>query len=880
MRWWQRLIRRQQLETQADRELQFHLAEREAELIARGQNPREARRQARLELGGVEQVKEQIRDARGTRWVDDLVQDVRYALRGLRRKPGFAAGVICTLALGGGATTIIFTVANGVLLRPLPYPQPHQLVSVQEQTDWSTALGNLWAFAYPNYLDCKRDVRALQLAAWRFSGGTVSGQGDAQYVSGRQISADLFSVLGVEVATGRAFLSTEDQPGGSPVVILGHGLWQRFYGGSPSAIGGTLTFDGTPYTVVGVMPAGFRLAGDADLFTPIGQSAQPNMKNREAHPGIRVWARVKPGATLEEAQTELTLIARRLAAEYPVSNKGRSFIVEPLRPFVGDAGSTLWLLLGAVSLVLVIACANIASLLLARAVSRDREMAMRAALGARRSRLIRQCLTESAVMGLLGGAIGVLIATIGVGRFVAFWPGSLPRAEEVQIDWRVLLFAFGLSLFSGILFGLAPALRAPARDLERTLRAGSWTVARSSRKLHASFVMSQIAMAVVLLVCAGMLGRAMLRLSSLDPGVDVRNVLVTRMALSPAVLGNPTAIRAAWDDVLERARRVPGVKAIAMVDTVPMREGNNQLTYWTSAAMPDPEQRPTALATSVTPDYLEVMGLPLRRGRFFDDRDRLDSEPVIVIDDVLARQTFGDEDPIGKHLWFQGLGGPVLIVGVVGHVRHWGLASDDQARVRAQMYYPIAQVPDQLMRRWSELMSIAVRTDGSPMNFLETLRQELRGMAGDQVLYQIRTLDQLANDTLARQRFLLLLFGLFAGIALLLACIGVYGVQAYLTSQRVPEFGVRMALGASATDVMRLVLGDSLWMILVGIVVGTIGAIGAGRVLSGLVDGVRPTEVSTVALVLSMLVTAALLASFVPARRASLVDTVAALRRE
>ena len=706
MRWWQRLIRRQQLETQADKELQFHLAGREAELIARGGDPREAHRQARVELGGVEQVKEQLRDARGTRWLDDLSQDVRYALRGLRRKPGFAAVVICTLALGGGATTIIFTVANGVLLRPLPYPQPNQLVSIQEKTDWSTAYGNVWAFAYP------------------------------------------------------------------------------------------------------------------------------------------------------------------------------TFVAEPLRPFVGDAGSTLWLLLGAVSLVLVIACANIASLLLARAVSRDREMAMRAALGARRGRLIRQCLTESAVLGLLGGALGILVTTVGVGRFVEFWPGTLPRAEEVQIDWRVLVFAVGLSLMSGILFGLAPALRAPARDLERTLRAGSWTVARSSRRLHRSFVMSQVAIAVVLLVCAGMLGRALLRLSWLDPGVEIRNVLVTRMAISPSVLASPTAIRAAWDDVLDRARRVPGVKAVAMVDTVPMREGNNQLEYWTSAAMPSRDQRPTALATSVTPDYLEVMGLPLRRGRFFDDRDRLNSEPVIVIDDVLSRQTFGDEDPVGKRLWFQDLGGPVLIVGVVGHVRHWGLASDDQAQVRAQMYYPIAQVPDRLMRRWSELMSIAVRTSGSPMNFLDTLRLELRGTAGDQVLYQTRTLEQLANDTLARQRFLLLLFGMFAGVALLLACIGVYGVQAYLTSQRVPEFGVRMALGASAADVIRLVLGESLKMIFAGIAVGTLGAIAAGRVLSGLVDGVQPTEVSTVALVISLLVVAALVAGFVPARRASLVDTVAALRRE
>lgn len=413
----------------------------------------------------------------------------------------------------------------------------------------------------------------------------------------------------------------------------------------------------------------------------MGQDTAAFMQNREAHP-VGVVARLRPGATLLQAQTELALIGRHLAEQFPKSNKSRTFIVHPLRPNVGNVRSTLWLLLGAVTLVLLIACVNIASLLLARAVSRERELAMRVALGAGRSRLVRQCLTESAVLGISGGVLGLFFAAVGLHPFIALWPGSLPRAEEVQLDGHVLVFALAASLLCGLLFGLAPALRAPARELEQTLRAGAWTVTGSSRRLHSGFVISEIALAVVLLVCAGMLGRALLRLASLDPGVNVHNVLTARMALSPATLQSPARIRAAWDDVLDRARRVPGVQSFAMVDTVPMREGNNPIGYWTTPALPPENQRPLVLANSVSPDYLGVMGIPLRQGRFFDNHDRVGNQAVVVIDDVMAQQAFSGQQPIGKRLWI-GLGtDPVTVVGVVGHVRYWGLAGDDQAQVR------------------------------------------------------------------------------------------------------------------------------------------------------------------------------------------------------
>ncbi|HEY2495990.1 MAG TPA: ABC transporter permease [Candidatus Angelobacter sp.] len=881
MNWLQRLWRRQQMDEQLERELNFHLEQHITDLQKEGHSPQEARRLARLELGGPEQVKEQCRDARGTRWLQDLLRDLHYALRTLRQRPGFVAVALLTLALGSGATTVMFTMIRGVLLKPLAYPQPERLLVLHEQTDWSTRFGNQWGFTYPNFLDCQQRSRSLAMAAWMFGGGTVSHPGEAEYVEGREISADLFSVLDIQLARGRAFLPDEDRLGGAPVAIVSYSFWRRHYGGSIDAGNAPMVYDGKSYTIVGVTPSGFRLDGDeVDVFTLLGQDTNARLRSRDAH-RLRVVARMRPGVTLPAAQTELAMIARPLAEQYPDSNKGRSFVAEPLRPQVGDVGNTLWLLLGAVSLVLMIACVNVASLLLARSVSRERELAMRVALGASRSRLVRQCLTESALLGLAGGLLGILLATAGIRPFVVFWPGSLPRAEEVHLDWQVLLFAVAISLFSGLLFGLAPALRAPVRDLEQVLRAGGRTVTGGARRLHSSFIISEVTLAVVLLVAAGILGRTLLRLSSLDPGLNFHNVLVTRMALSAATLADPPRTRAAWDDVMDRARHVPGVESVALVDTVPMREGNNQLSYWTSAALPAPKDMPIALATSVTPEYLKVMGIALLQGRFFNDQDRLGNNPVIVIDDVLAQKAFSGRTAVGQRLWIPEAGtGAFQVVGVVGHVRHWGLASDDQSQVRAQLYYPFAQLPDQFVRRWSELMSIAVRTKLDPLNVVETLRREVRGVGNDQVLYEVRTMEQLVSGTLALQRFLLLLFGIFAGLALLLACVGIYGVLAYLTSQRIPEIGVRMALGASAANVMWLVLRQSLAMIFAGVIAGIIAALMAGRLLERLVPGVRAMEPLTFAMMISVLVIAALMASFVPARRASRVDPMIALRQE
>src|SRR6266581_3017374 len=880
MSWWTRLWRRGQMEAQLEKELRFHLDQHTADLIARGHEPAEARRLARLALGGPEQVKEKCRDARGTRWLEDLLRDARYALRTFRQKPGFTLVALLTLALGIGATTVMFAVINSVLLRPLSYPQPDRLVTLRIFTE---QFGELWGFSNLDFGDAKRESQTLALAAWTYSGGTISVPGDPEYVNGRQISSELFSTLGISPAQGRAFRPDEDRPGEPPVAIISYGLWQRDFGGDPSAIGRSLVYEGKPYTVVGIAPTSFQLDGDADVFTPLEQrqNTDPRMQNRSAR-FLRVMARLRPGFGLAEGRAELSLIARHLAGEYPKSNADLGMIAYPLqKELVGDVGSMLWLLLSAVGVVLLIACVNIASLLLARAVSRERELAMRVALGAGRSRLARQCLTESAMLGLGGGLLGVVLAFVSVHPFVAFWPGSLPRAEEVHLDWRVLVFAVGTALLSGLLFGLAPALRIPMRGVEQTLRAGARSIAGSSRRLHSAFVISEIALAVVLLVSAGMLGHTLLALSSLDPGFNLHNVMAAHFALSPGTLANPEKAREAWQDVLDRARRVPGVESVALADIIPMRKGENSVPYWTTATPPPPNQEPVALASCVTPDYLKVMGIPLRHGRFFNERDRIGSEPVVVVDENLAEHAFGSKDAVGKRIWIPAMGAtPALVVGIVGHVRQWGLAADDQSRVRDQMYYPFAQVPAPLLHFFSSIMSFAARTTIPPLNVVEPLSRELRGVAGDQALYEVHTMEQLVSASLARQRFLLLLFGVFAGLALLLACIGIYGVLAYLTGQRVPEIGVRMTLGAKPAEVMWLVLRQSLEMISLGIGIGLIAAGAAGRVLERLVEGMQPTMLSTSFIIIPFLVFAATFASFVPARRASRVDPMSSLRQE
>jgi predicted permease len=860
-----------------EKELAFHVETHVAELISRGVDPDTARREARLALGGPEQVKEQCREVRSTRWLQDLLQDSRYAMRTIRREPGFAGAIILILALGIGATTAMFAVIDGVLLRPLAYPDSDRLISLRGFTEKT---GQNWGFSKPDLDDLRDASRTVSLAAWTYGGGTLSAPGEPEYLQGRKVSAELFQVLGVSFLSGRGFQGDDDRPGGRPVAVISYGLWQRRFGGAASAIGASLTFDGRPYVVEGVLPRGFALEGDADIFAALGQDPDPRLENRSAR-FIRVVGRLRPGVNLADARAELATIGGRLALQHPTSNEGRAVRVLQLqRDVVSGVGATLWLLMAAVSIVLLIACVNIASLMLARASSRGREFALRTALGAGRGRLLRQCLTESAWFSLCGGVLGMLGALAALGPFVASWPGNLPRVDEIRVDAPVCLFALTLSIGTALFFGIVPVIRIPIR-VDRDLRVGGRTMTGGSNRLHAVFVVSQLALAVVLLAAAGMLGRTLLTLSSLDPGLDVNNVLTARFAISPALVEHPAGIRAAWQDALDRAARVPGVQAVALTDIVPMRPGENTLPYSTDANPVPVAQLPSALASSVTPAYPRVMGILLRHGRFIDDHDRLGSDPVIVVDENLARHAFGRDDVVGKQLWIPAIGAsPVQIVGVVGHVRHWGLGSDDQSLVRDQIYYPLAQVPDQLLHFFSSIMSIAVRTTVPPQAVADSMRRELRGASGDQSLYQFRTLEQLVTGSLAQQRLLMWLVGAFAGFALLLACVGIYGLLSYVTRTRVREFGVRMALGASAGEIRRLVLGRSATLIATGSAIGACGAWITSRVMFRLVEGMRPADLPTATLMIGLLVGAALIASAAPAYRASRLNVTRALRED
>ena len=881
MNWLQRLLRGREMEEALEKELRFQLDSHAADLMARGVRPEEAQRQARLALGGMEQVKEECRETRGTRWLTDFLQDLRYALRMLQRAPVFTAVTLATLSLAIGGATVLFSVVNGVMLKPLPYAEPARLLGVYGHADsWNSALFGEQNLAYPDFLDLKNSIRSVDLAGWFFNPGILSAPGQAEYVTEYDASANLFSVLGVPLLRGRGFTAAEDRPAGAPVAILGYSLWQRRFGGSAAALGSTITLNGARYSVIGIAAPGFRLRDEeADVYTPLGQNTQPLLRRRAPHP-IGAIARLRRGATAEGARAELAVSGAGLAAQYPASNAERSFLALPLRANVNGVRSTLWLLMGAVALVLLIACANTAGLLLARAAARDRELAMRAALGAGRGRLIRQCLTESGVLALGGGALGVGLAALGLRPFIALWPGALPRSQEIALDWRVLLFALLVSVGSGVVFGLAPALRAPSRHLEQRLRAASRSLTGGSHRLQAAFVICEIGLAMVLLVSAAVLGRTLLRLSAIDTGVEARHVLTARMALSAYTLGNPARIRVAWREALDRARRVPGVEAIAAVDTVPLRSGNNQIAYGTTPPASGDRERPMALANSVTPDYLKVMGIRLMEGRFFEERDGVGSESVAVVDTVLAHDAFPGQDVIGKRLWI-GLGNdPVRVVGVVCHVRYWGPAGDDRAQVRAQIYYPFAQVPDGLQRRWSELMSVAVRASGDPMAILGPLRRALTGAGNDQAIYEIHSMEQLAAASLARQRFLLTLFAVFAGLALGLASMGIYGVLSYLTAQRVPEIGVRMAMGASAGGVIAMVLRQSLGMAALGIACGSVGAMVAAEALRRSVEGMQPAEASTYLVTAAVLGLAAAAAASLPARAASRVNPITALRQE
>lgn len=877
MNWFRRLTRKRQLEAELEKELQDHIARQQAAYMDQRVPEAEALRKARLQFGGMAQIKEECREARGTLWLESIWQDMRFAARTLRQNRGFAAAAICTLALGIGANTAIFSVINGVILRPLPYKDPGRLVAVDEQLRKS---GENFAFSYPDFLDVQRAARSLQgIAAYRNSGLNITSPGEPAYVHSRQISAGFFSVLGVSPVLGREFHRDEDHHGAAPVAMISYSLWQERFGGKATAIGARLVAAGKAYTVIGIVPGGFRFDGVREVFTPIGQDDTIATQKRDMYSGIAAIARLKPGVTLERANAELQAIGSRLAHEYPDTNARMTFGAEPLKQqVIGNIGSTLFLLAGAVGLVLLIACANVANLFLARSMSRAREFTIRMALGAGRRRLVRQLLTESILLGLCGGAAGACLGAALTTWALRHLPDWLPRAQDVRMDGRVLLFAAAVSIGTGLVFGLAPALRQHF-DLGTGLSQGSRGTRSGIRRVQSTFAVVELALALVLLTGAGLMMRTILHLWAVNPGFDPHNLLTMTVTLSPQTTTSPARMRAAWHETLERVRNTPGVQAAALDSLIPLTGDSQQVAYWTSSETIAPKSAPSAWTFTPTPAYLQTMKIPLLRGRFFTEQDRLGSEPVIIIDETLAKRLFAGMDPVGRSLSLQ-LVGRVRIIGVVGAIKHRSLDEDAYGPPEPALYIPFLQFPDQFMQLTLNGMNLLVRTSVNPDSVIAAVKQSVLGPTRDQPVRDVATMEQIMSDSMGRRRGMLFLLAIFAAVALALASIGIYGVISYATSRRVQEVGIRMALGAQPAQVLRLFMSQGMRMIAVGILAGIAASVGLMRMMATLLYRVSPTDPLTLCAVALLLSAIACAAIYVPARRAARVDPSTALRYE
>ena len=808
-----------------------------------------------------------------------LWQDLRLGLRMLLKNSGFSAVVVLTLALGIGANVALFSVVNGVLLNPLPFPQPDQLVTL----DQSKPNFDLGAIPYPNFRDLQKDNTTFSaMAISRGYGFSLIGSGEAERVSARYVSADFFSVLDVKPALGRAFAAGEDEPGVGPVVMISGDLWQRKFGAGQDVVGKGLTLDDKTYTIVGVVPANFTLYRGTDVYVPIGQWNNPALKLRSAALGLHGIGRLKPGVTIEQAQADLNSVMSRLAATYPNTNKGNGAKVSSLKQrMISGIGSTLWLLLGAVGFVLLIACVNVSNLLLARSTGRTREFAIRAALGAGRWRLLRQSLTESMLLALAGGGLGLVVASWGTNAALAALPTTLPRATEVRLDTRVLIFTVAISLFTGILAGLAPALRTSKSRLSETLKEGGRGASRARGRAQGIMVAVEMALAVVLLIGAGLMIRSLRALWNVDPGFRSDNVLTFSLSLSPSMrTASPKATRAALRELSDQIASAPGVRAVSFsAGAIPLA-GEDDLFFWVEG-QPKPasqSEMSMALVYRVEPGYLTAMGVPLKQGRFFTDQDDERSQSVVVIDEVFARKHFGDANPVGKRIRQDGQD-PQQIIGVVGHVKQWSIDSDDEQTLQAQLYEPFRQFSNNSMNGLAAGLGVVTRFEGASAPF-ESIRHVVQSQNKQNVISRPQTMNEVIAASLAQQRFSMILLDAFAVVALLLASLGLYGVISYLVGQRTHELGIRLALGAQRKDVLRLVLSHGMKMALGGVALGLVAALGLTRLLAKMLYGVSATDPLTFAVITLLLMTVALVACFVPARRATKVDPLVALRYE
>ena len=818
-----------------------------------------------------------------------LLQDIRYGARMLLKNPGVTMIVIIALALGIGANTAIFSVVNAVLIRPLPYPESERLIFLNEK---SPNLDEM-SISYPNFLDWRAQNQTFEkIGVYNRASYNLTGTGEAERIVTGQVSADLFSVLRVNAAQGRVFTNDEDKPGGAPVVVLSYPLWQRRFGGQSSILNQNITLNSKSYTVIGIMPQTFAYPSRAEMWVPVGQlSDQPSWQQRGNHPGLYGVARLKPGATFEQADADMNNIAANLEKQYPDSNAATRVRLRPLLEiFVVDVRRALWVIFGAVGCVLLIACANIANLLLARATARRKEMAIRTAVGASRWRIARQLLTESVLLSLIGGTIGLVLARWGINLILYISPDAIPRSREIGLDWTVLAFTLGISFLTGILFGLIPAIQAGEVDVHETLKeSGRGTSGR--QWLRSLLVVVEVATTLVLLICAGLMIRSFYLLQKVNPGFSHEHLTSFSISLPQKKYATEEQRSSFYNRLLENIRALPGVESTAAASGLPLGNNGWQTSFVIDGRpVPPRDQTPLMEACLVTPDYFKAMNIPVLRGRVFNDRDdrsHLAGKDLsklsevqkmgaainaIVIDEEFAKRYWPNEDAVGKRIRMGAdPDSPVAeVLGVVGRVK---MESLNQNSDRVQGYFAFNQIPQ-------GGMTVVIKGASDPNQLISSVRGAVREIDPDQPIYSPRTMNEIRAESVAGERLNLTLLSLFAGIALVLAIVGIYGVMSYSVTQRTHEIGIRMAIGARPLDVFKMILGHGMKLALIGVGVGLVFAFLLTRLMATMLFGVKPTDATTYGAISILLIGVALLACYLPGRRATKVEPTISLRYE
>ncbi len=837
--------------------------------MRQGMNPHEAKRSARIEVGGPEQLKEEVRAARTGRWLETFWQDIRFGARMLRKNPGFTAVAVLTLALGIGANAAMFSVVNAVLLRPLPYADSRRLVRVEERhADWPSP-----TITYATFLDIKNGAQSLtDIGAYRSWTFSLTGDGYPESIKGALVSAEYFSALRVQPIVGRFFAPEEDRPESAGVVVLGHSLWQRRYGSDPNVTGKIVTVNGTSSTVIGVMPAGFREPFQAEIWAPLVVTGEL-APNRRSHL-LTVIARLRPGVDVAGASAEMELLAQRISRDNSNVDPGLHIGVASLHDrAAAPVRPLLTILLGAVGCLLLIACTNLASLVLARGIRRSREFAIRAALGAGRARLAQQAITESILLATFGAGVGLLIARWCLPALQHWTLKSVSGFQDVKLDWRVIAFTAGVALLTGMVCSLAPVLEIVRHDAQPTLNESNrGATGLRHRRLRDVFVVSEVAIALVLMIAAGLLLESFGALLRVPLGVETNGRLTMELFLSPARYneGDPRA-SLYLEQVRQRLEVIPGVKSVGIVDSLPLEGGASTDLEIFGRPAPSPGQEPSADIHMASPGYFETMGIPLVAGRYFTQRDTPDSPRVMVISQMMARQLWPGENPIGQKVTMKDWGPPLTgtIVGVVGDVKLDG----PEASTRMALYWPYTQFV-------SLFNCVVVQTDTPARAIVPAIQAAVWFVDHDQTIASIQTMDKILSDQLETRRFDLGLLGVFAGFAVLLSSVGIYGVLAHSVQQRTQEIGVRMALGAERWDVIKLVLSQGLATSFVGVAIGLAGALALTRLMSGLLFGISATDPFAFASASVLFMLVALVACSLPARRASQVDPMVALRNE